>query len=102
MEELVCPSTLTSIEDGQQRGYIGYITINSKVTIGAGYCYGSSIKGSGACTFKILYSDDICPLTTSSNIQGYNKNHYYYVPDDLVDAYKATSPYSSFPTRVLP
>jgi len=102
MDELTVPATVKSIYGPSQRGYVGCWLIDHNLMLGFGYCYGRSVKGSTACVAKITYTGGVIPLSTATNIKGYNKNHYYYVPDELLDQYKAASQYSEFPTRVLP
>ena len=102
MAELVVPSSVTAISQPRQYGYIGYVTINAPCNLGWGYCYGRSIKGNSAATFKILYTGGVIPLTTAAAIKGYNKNHYYYVPDALLEDYRAAAQYSEFQSHVLP
>lgn len=103
MQELACPSSLKVLYNVRQSGYVGCITIISALTsIGASYCYGRSISGTNASTFKILYSGGVIPLSTSATVAQYNRYHYYYVPDNLLNQYREATGWRDFPTHILP
>ena len=102
MAVLNLPTTLTSFEAPNLRGHIGRIIINSNITtFMPAYCYGSSIKGSKVYTF-VLNVTSVIPITTTGGNGQYSKNHYYYVPDELLTQYREASGWSGFPTHILP
>ena len=100
--KLVLPSTLTAMSNMQLRGYIGYFEVNSNIVIAPGYCYGSSIKGNSAYTIAIRYDQNVLTLSTTGGQGQYYNRHYYYVPDALLDEYKAASGWSNITSRIFP
>ena len=102
MAELNLPTTLTEFSNPNLSGYIGRITINSALTdFIPGYCYGSSLTGSRVYTF-VLNVTSVIPITATGGNGQYSKNHYYYVPDELLTQYREASGWSGFPTHILP
>ena len=98
MDELVMPTTLVTIKEVQAKGYIGKIVVRSLLTnFTPHYMYGSSLSGSLKYTF-VFDVDGVIPL---SNTQ-YAGNHVYYVPDNLVDTYKAAANWSTVASKILP
>ena len=92
------PTTLVTIKEVQAKGYIGKIVVRSLLTnFTPHYMYGSSLSGSLKYTF-VFDVDGVIPL---SNTQ-YAGNHVYYVPDNLVDTYKATANWSTVASKILP
>ncbi len=102
MEKLVLPASVTTMGAFQGYGYTGWIELHSYMTVVPGYCYGRSIKGNGAYTFKILYNQSVLPITTSGSQGQYYNKHYYYVPDALLADYKAASGWSNIENRIFP
>ena len=103
MEELVLPNTVDTFYNPLLSGYIGKIVIKSKLTnsFSPGVCYGTSLHGRSAYTFVLDIDEvQVAPSTASS---AYRNNHYYYVPDDLLSTYLATSGWSNITSgHILP
>ena len=98
MNELIMPTTLLTLKEIQAKGYIGKIVVRSALTnFTPHYMYGSSLSGNLKYTFVF----DVNAVIPLSNTQ-YASNHMYYVPDDLVDTYKATSGWSTITSRIKP
>ncbi len=98
MAELVMPTTLTTFREVQAKGFIGKIIIRSALTyFFPHYMYGKSISGNAKYTF-VLDVDGVVPLTNTQ----YANNHVYYVPDNLVDAYKAAANWSTITSCIRP
>ena len=97
IEELIIPTSVTYLSSLQASGYIGKIVIRSKLTTFIPhYFYGSSIHGNTHYTF-VIDVDAVIPIS------GQNINmHYYYVRDDLVNAYKAASNWSTITSKIFP
>lgn len=92
------PPTMRTLLNMKARGYIGKVIVNSNLTsFSGGYMYGRSISGSGRYTY-VLNVTEVIPLTNTQ----YASNHYYYVPDELVAAFKAANNWSTVASRILP
>lgn len=98
MDELVMPTTLVTLKEMQAKGHIGKIVVKSLLTTFAPhYNYGSSLSGNAKYTF-VFDVDGVVPLTNTQ----YASNHVYYVPDNLVDTYKAAANWSTVASKILP
>ena len=98
MDKLEFPASMSILRNLIARGYIGKVVINSNLTqFIAGYMYGRSIKGSTCFTY-VFNVTEVVPLTDTQNA---NK-HWYYVPDELVAAFKAANNWSTVASRILP
>lgn len=97
MDVLELPDTLTRISSIGAYGYIGMIVINSELTTFVpGYNFCRSISGSNRCTW-VIKADSVVPID-GNNLA----NNEYYVPDALVDAYKAATNWSTVTARIHP
>ena len=98
MDELIMPTTLTTFREPQAKGFIGKIIIQSVLTyFFPHYMYGKSISGNLKYTF-VLDVNSVIPLSATQ----YAGNHVYYVPDNLVDAYKAAANWSTITSCIRP
>ena len=98
MDKLEFPASMRILRNLSVRGYIGKVVINSNLTeFVAGYMYGRSIKGN-LCYTYVFNVTEVIPLTNTQ----YAINHYYYVPDELVAAFKAADNWSTVASRILP
>ncbi len=98
MDKLEFPASMSILRNLIARGYIGKVVINSNLTqFIAGYMYGRSIKGSTCFTY-VFNVTEVVPLTDTQNAN----RHWYYVPDELVAAFKAANNWSTVASRILP
>ena len=97
MEVLEFPTSLVDIVELGPKGYIGKIVINSVPTrFVPNYSSASSISGRSKQTY-VINAASVIPISGANT----DKNEYY-VPDDLLDAYKAATNWSNITTHIHP
>jgi hypothetical protein len=97
MEVLEFPTSLVDIVELRAKGYIGKIVINSVPTrFVPNYSTASSISGISKQTY-VINAASVIPISGENT----DKNEYY-VPDDLLDAYKAATNWSNITTHIHP
>ena len=92
------PPNLVSGADGSCWGIRGSLTIPAKMSkLGGNYPFGTGAPNQGITELIIKRS-------TPPTVQAFGQPTFskIYVPDDAVDTYKTTSPWSTYANRIYP
>ena len=95
MEVLEIPTSVNYIWAPYFGGYVGKIYIRNTLDFKPNYSSWRSIHGNSIGTWVLDYPD-VIPLSERYG------SHYFYVPDNLLQAYKTNSSWSSIANRILP
>ena len=95
MEVLEIPTSVNYIWAPYFGGYVGKIYIRNTLDFRPNYSSWRSIHGNSIGTWVLDYPD-VIPLSERYG------SHYFYVPDNLLQAYKTNSSWSSIANRILP
>lgn len=101
MDSIVVPTSCTKIYSFgiMTGGYIGRWIIRHKmITFAPGTSNCGSFKASNKPAWVLDYPE-VQPFGSGNSAGG---NNYFYVPDDLVDAYKADSRWSTAVNNIFP